>query len=71
MTMHLKTLGVIGSIVLLTACVARPETPPTVVDAKLSTAQIDPGDSFNLSFTLNTDEYDKVERVYIRGLQRN
>ena len=56
---------------LLAACVARPETPPTVVDAKLSTDQIDPGDSFNLSFTLNTDEYDKVERVYIRGLPKN
>ena len=71
MTTHLKTLGVMGSIVLLAACVARPETPPTVVDAKLSTTQIDPGDSFNLSFTLKTDEYDKVKRVYIRGLPKN
>jgi hypothetical protein len=69
--MHLKRLWVMGAIMLLAACVARPDTPPTVVDAKLSTAQLDPGESFNLSFTLKTEEFDRVKRVYLRGLPKN
>jgi hypothetical protein len=67
----MKRFLVMGAIMLLAACVARPETPPTVVEAKLSTAQLDPGGNFNLSFTLKTEEYDKVKRVYIRGLPKN
>jgi hypothetical protein len=69
--MYLKKLSVLGPVLLLAACTARPETPPTVVDAQLSKAEVDPGDSFNLSFTLKTDEHEKVERIYLRGLPEN
>ena len=71
MTMYLKRLSVLGPVLLLAACVARPETPPTVVDAKMSKAEIDPGESFDLSFKLKSEEYEKVERVYLRGLPEN
>lgn len=71
MNTHAKWIWAIGATAFLTACVARPETPPTVVDAEMSNEQLDPGDSFDLTFTLKTEEYQKVERVYLRGLPKN
>ena len=71
MTMRPQAFLLLGSFMFLAACVARPDTPPTVADAKLSTAEINPGDSLDISFTLRTEEYGRVERVYLRGLPKN
>lgn len=55
----------------LAGCANQPITPPTVADAKLSSYEVSPGDSIEVSFTLDLDEPAEVKRVYLRGLPKN
>jgi hypothetical protein len=55
----------------LAGCANQPLTPPIVVDAQLSSHEINPGDSVGVSFTLDVSEPSEVERVYLRGLPNN
>lgn len=58
-------------VLALAGCASQPVTPPTVADAKLSSNEVSPGDSVEVSFTLDLDRPESVERVYLRGLPKN
>jgi hypothetical protein len=55
----------------LAGCASQPITPPTVADAQFSSNEVSPGDSVQVSFTLDLDDPASVERVYLRGLPKN
>lgn len=60
------------SIVLaVSACASQLQSPPTVADARLSTREISPGESFEVSFNLEVAEPAAVGRIYVRGLPKN
>ncbi|MDX1710202.1 MAG: hypothetical protein R3316_03590 [Rhodovibrionaceae bacterium] len=70
--MHKPLLALFsGLLFLLSACASKPPTPPTVIDATLSRDVLAPGESFNVSFTLDTVAPEQVERVFVRGLPAN
>ena len=58
-------------VLALAGCASQPIAPPTVVDAELSAREVLPGDSVNLTFTLDVSDPASVERVHLRGLPKN
>jgi hypothetical protein len=55
----------------VSGCANKPSTPPTVIGAQLSRDSLAPGESFQIAFTLDTAEPERVERVFVRGLPDN
>ena len=71
---QLKTLAMLGglcSALVISACAQQPDPPPTVTDARLSTREVLPGESFGLSFGLKVADPEAVERIHVRGLPEN
>lgn len=62
---------VLGLALALAACANRPEVRPTVGDRELSPREISPGDTVEVSFSLEVEDPTAVERVYLRGLPKN
>jgi hypothetical protein len=58
-------------VLALSSCANKPSTPPTVINAELSRDTLAPGESFNISFTLDLVAPQDVERVFVRGLPAN
>ena len=70
----LKTFGIVGGlccVLVVSACARQPDPPPTVTDAKLSTQEVSPGESFGLTFGLKVVDPEAVERIHVRGLPEN
>lgn len=59
------------SVLLVAACAKQPDPPPTVTDAKLSTQEVSPGESFEFTFGLKVPNPEAVERIHVRGLPEN
>lgn len=55
----------------LAGCANQPIAPPTVMDPQLSSQEVAPGENLGVSFTLDVDAPDEVERIYLRGLPKN
>ena len=62
--------GLFG-VLVAAACAKQPDPPPTVTDAKLSTLEVSPGESFELTFGLKVADPEAVERIHVRGLPEN
>lgn len=62
---------VLGVALLLAACASRPEVRPTVGDRDLLPREISPGDTLEVSFSLEVEDPTAVTRVYLRGLPKN
>jgi len=60
-----------GIALAITGCATQPDAPPTVANAGLSTHEVLPGDTFEVSFDLDVADPAEVERVYVRGLPKN
>jgi len=64
-------LLVLGVALLLAACASGPEVRPTVGDRDLLPREISPGDTVEVSFSLEVEDPAAVERIYLRGLPKN
>lgn len=64
-------LGGLCCGLVVAACAEQPGPPPTVTDARLSTPEISPGESFEVSFGLKVADPAAVERLHVRGLPEN
>ncbi len=64
-------LGGLCGVLVVAACARQLDTPPTVIDARMSTREISPGESFEVSFGLKVADPEVVERLHVRGLPKN
>ena len=68
----LAPIAATAALVLgLAGCANQPIAPPTVMDPQLSAQEVAPGENLGVSFTLDVDAPDEVERLYLRGLPKN